>query len=195
MGENGAAGSGIYLAQSYNVVIQGNLIGTDADWHDRPRERGLRRSWTATNMAQLRSAARPPKCNVISGNLASGVALGGIFAPATIEGNYIGTNAAGTSSLGNVEGVSDDVGESAIQVGGTTPGAGNLISGNGVGIDFRSNDTVVQGNLIGSDATGTSAIGNGDGIYLGDAAANNTIGGDIADAGNVLSGKHDWYLH
>jgi hypothetical protein len=52
------------------------------------------------------------------------------------------------------------------RIGGTTPAARNVISGKGTpGIDifetFATNN-VIEGNLIGTDRTGTKAIGNGD---------------------------------
>jgi parallel beta-helix repeat protein len=48
----------------------------------------------------------------------------------------------------------------------------------------------VQGNLIGTDVTGTATLGNThDGIVI-RGAANNTIGGTIAGAGNVISGNN-----
>lgn len=52
-----------------------------------------------------------------------------------------------------------------------------------------SYDTVVQGNLIGTDATGTVAMGNAnDGVNM-EQAANSTIGGTISRASNVISGN------
>ena len=56
-------------------------------------------------------------------------------------------------------------------IGGTVPGAANLISGNddGVYIDSGSNNVVV-GNLIGTDATGTIAVANTDGVTVADGA-------------------------
>ena len=74
--------------------------------------------------------------------------------------------------------------------------AGNVISGNaqfGVVISpsffffTPANDNLVQGNLIGTDKTGTMPVGNGvDGVavlgqFIG--ASNNTIGGTISGAG------------
>ena len=64
-------------------------------------------------------------------------------------------------------------------------GAGNVISGNTVaGIWLRdATNNVVQGNYIGTDATGTKGIPNDptgstfDGIDLVDGASNNVIGG------------------
>ena len=70
-------------------------------------------------------------------------------------------------------------------------GAGNLISGNaqnGVSIfAAAATNNIVLSNLIGTNDSGTSAIGNGaNGVVISDSGAN-TIG--VADAGNVISGN------
>jgi hypothetical protein len=57
------------------------------------------------------------------------------------------------------------------------------------GILISSNNNVVQGNYIGTDPSGTSAVPNGDGILINNSAANNTIGGTGAGQGNVISGN------
>ena len=50
----------------------------------------------------------------------------------------------------------------------------------------------IHGNYIGTDVTGTSALANvGDGIFLGNSANNNNIGGVNAGEGNVISGNTD----
>ena len=73
-------------------------------------------------------------------------------------------------------------------VGGTTAAARNVISGNsttGVWIWWTGNNTV-QGNYIGTDYTGTQAIGNGwCGVTV--FCANNLIGGTDAGAGNLIA--------
>jgi hypothetical protein len=77
-----------------------------------------------------------------------------------IEGNFIGTNAAGTLALPNGEhGVGAIIAGFGLTgsnntIGGTTPGARNLISGNiGRGILIQFSGSVVQGNFIGTDST------------------------------------------
>ena len=61
-----------------------------------------------------------------------------------MQGNLIGTNAAGTSSLGSVVGIKflNGDGNSAI-IGGTTSAARNIISGHdpGVGIEIQASST------------------------------------------------------
>ncbi|MBW3543568.1 MAG: DUF4347 domain-containing protein, partial [Planctomycetes bacterium] len=108
-----------------------------------------------------------------------------------IEGNYIGTNAAGDAADGNGgRGIFIGAGADDTRIGGTTNGAGNVISGNlsdGIWIDGVTGITVV-GNRIGTTAAGTAALANaGDGIDARN-STNVTIGGTAAGAGNILSG-------
>jgi len=109
-----------------------------------------------------------------------------------IQGNFIGTNPAGTAALGNSLGLSVTGASSNNTIGGTTPAARNVISGNtvngGIGFSNASGNTV-QGNYIGTNAAGTAALGNsGNGLNIA-SASNNTIGGTVAGAGNVVSGN------
>ncbi len=112
-----------------------------------------------------------------------------------IEGCFIGLDATGTNSLAS-PGFGVFVQTPNNRVGGPNPGARNLISGKGaVGIEifeaFASNN-VVQGNFIGTDRTGTRAIGNTDrALVVNMAASGNFIGGSAAGAGNVISGNLD----
>ncbi len=73
-------------------------------------------------------------------------------------------------------------------------GPGNLISGNaqqGISITGSSaTSNVVKGNLIGTDAAGASALGNGgDGVLIFNGASSNTIGGLGPGDFNVISGN------
>jgi parallel beta-helix repeat protein len=109
-----------------------------------------------------------------------------------IEGNFIGTDPTGTIGLLNRgDGVSIVDGPSETVVGGTTPAARNVISGNpGVGIFVdSSNESRIQGNYVGTDKSGTNDLGNVEGIFIGDASGT-TVGGKTAAARNVISGNN-----
>jgi titin len=104
-----------------------------------------------------------------------------------IQGNFIGTDRTGTAAAPNGFGIMLQRAHTN-QIGGTTVGARNLISANqsdGIWIGNSSNN-VVEGNFIGTDRTGGSALGNGGNGLLVQGIAN-TIGGDDAGAGNVMS--------
>ncbi len=106
-----------------------------------------------------------------------------------VQGNFIGTDATGTIALGSSgEGV-HVAGPSGVTIGGTIPGARNLISGNSrFGIDLEGSGAVVQGNLIGTDITGRTRLGNGEGIFLN--STGDEIGGTTPGAGNIISGNN-----
>jgi hypothetical protein len=166
------------------AVIQGNLIGTDATG-----TMGLGNGVGIAVGSGLIGGTTAAARNIISGN-GIGLDCNGV---ATIEGNYIGTNAQGTAAVGNGDGFFIRQGASGLIIGGTASGTGNLISGNGHGIRLHYTTNVqVQGNLIGTDYTGTHAIANYDGIYSQDGAYNNIIGGTSPGAGNVISGNIDF---
>ena len=116
------------------------------------------------------------------------------FAPVTIRGCFVGTDPTGTFARANTaEGISLlSVGGDV--VGGTSPADRNLISGNGVGISSQSSG-VIQGNLIGTDATGTVAIPNTDRGITNNASPGPLIGGSASGAGNVISGNGSRGLH
>ena len=104
----------------------------------------------------------------------------------TIQGNYIGTDVTGTVARPNslygvfiLESTGNDIG-------GTLPGQGDLISGNGDGVFVSAEDNIVHGNLIGTDASGTLPLGN---ILRGVVVdgRKNIIGGTIPAAANTIA--------
>jgi uncharacterized repeat protein (TIGR01451 family) len=134
--------------------------------------------------------------NVISGNNSNGVAILGPASANLVRGNYIGTNASGTSAVANA---GDGIGlvsaantVTNTSIGGTAAGAGNCISGNsGSGVQFFGVGTgnLIQGNLIGVSASGAQPLGNVlIGVVITDATAT-TIGGSVATASNLISGN------
>src|SRR5262249_21651547 len=64
----------------------------------------------------------------------------------------------------------------------------NGFSGNGVTLRGGSGN-VLEGNYLGPDVAGTSAVGNADCGLLIDGSANNRIGGTTSAARNVISGN------
>ena len=123
-----------------------------------------------------------------------------------IEGNYIGTDPSGTLARPNNEfGILVNGQGGAYVIGGLTPDARNLISGNQVdGLHFQtgfqggpSDGMRIQGNLIGTTASGLAPLVNGAvavggrGIVLvtGSGGAQNIlVGGSDSNARNVLVG-------
>ena len=180
-------GSGIMLRSSASNVIQGNYIGVDATGSEaRPNRTGILLSNSSSNVIGGTSAAAR---NVISGNETQGIA---IFGTANlIQGNFIGTNAAGTGEIRNRDCGVDIPHPDFTQnvIGGISAAARNLISGNSRGICSLGRETTIQGNLIGTDITGTKKIPNGFGVTAN--GQNTLIGGLTPGARNIISGNGD----
>ena len=176
-------------------VVQGNYIGTDVTGNIAVANRGgVSIQHSANNVI---GGTAPGAGNVLSGNPGFGVLI--FFSEATgnlVQGNYIGTNAAGSAIVPTGPGLPVGIFIDAPNniLGGTTAAARNVISGNtAAGIDLlgsRATGNLIQGNYIGTDATGTVGLGNSFfGVALEDGARNNAIGGPTAGARNVISGN------
>ncbi len=177
---------------SNNAVVQGNFIGTDVTGTVALPNFNYGLQFTGSNitLGGTTAAAR----NLISGNDGTGVNLGaGYPGPGSsnlVEGNYIGVDISGTKPLGNDGNGLYLSGMGNITVGGTTPAAANVISGNqGDGIWIfteQGGPELIEGNKIGTDESGTVALGNtSDGIAI--EAAGVTVGGTSASARNIIS--------
>src|SRR5207247_10486607 len=134
--------------------------------------------------------------NIIAGGGISGSGGTGISVNADngsrIQGNFIGTAVTGGRALG-LAGSAIFLAGGPTQIGGptSTPGTppGNVIAASGsIGVFVANgvNNCVIQGNLIGLDATGTKPFGNGlEGVSV--HGAFNIIGGTNVTARNVIS--------
>ena len=189
---SGNDASAVYIAGDGNVV-QGNLIGTDAsgtvaigNGNDDYNDHGVRIHGVGNTVGGATAAAR----NVIAAHVGAGVAVLATSADNVVQGNYIGTDITGTVAMGNWYGVQIYRATGNL-IGGSGEGEGNVISastiGGGVHItDVISTDNLVQGNLIGTDASGSSQLGSQKyGVVVG--ASDNTIGGTTPGAGNTIA--------
>ncbi len=111
---------------------------------------------------------------------------------AKIEGCFLGLDPDGLTSYTNTGAGVRITSTNAVMatVGGGTPAARNIISGNGDGVLIeKTSGHVILGNFIGTDASGTQARRNQpNGVRLQN-ATNCVIGGTVAGARNVVSGN------
>ena len=191
--------NGIWIQLSNSNKVLGNSIGVDKTGTVRAgnlQDGILIEGSSGTTVGGTSKEAR----NIIAANLRSGVRItnfnGFGNVPAsnnTVMGNFIGLGN-DESIKGNGQfGVSVSGGARNNTIGGTRPGAGNVISGNdGAGVAMNVTGTTgnrVYGNKIGTDAAGNAPKANGvDGVFLAFGASGNLIGGAGA-AGNVISGN------
>ena len=202
----GASGTGIWIDGSPENIVAGNLIGLDPmGRHARGNQIGVRITGASARENRI-GGVMPTERNVISGNGYIGEfgfpAGGGVFVEnantTRIQGNFIGTDVTGRHAVSNwASGVwilaSD--GSSSNHVGGAEVGAGNVISGNGIGIScmgFNPGEGhVIQGNYIGVDVTGTNLLGNRRYGIGSSSSVSLLIGGTVPGASNVISGNGD----
>jgi len=197
---NRSPSNAIRILGSSNNVIAGNFLGTNlAGTAPGPGNFVgvyVGGSGGASNLNRVGGTALADR-NVISGNTNDGVQINGVPGTANgnlVQGNYIGVDVTGTLDLGNTnQGVAIFGTTNANNViGGTTLGAGNVISGNndrGVMISSAgTTGTLVQGNKIGTNAAGTAGIPNNTGGVRFDAGtSNNMVGGTVAGADNLIA--------
>jgi CSLREA domain-containing protein len=196
--DNGRHGVEIVGTSSTNNVVLGNLIGTNkngaSDFGN--AEDGVRIGNSSNiTIGGTVAGAR----NVISGNDTNGVFISGTSSATgnRVQGNFVGVDRNGTTGFGNtVSGVRVETPGNLI--GGTATGAGNVISDNGDAEDDVEGDAgvlifgtdavnnVVQGNKIGTDVSGTSNLGNVNGVSVTD-ASETMIGGTVDAAANKIA--------
>jgi hypothetical protein len=79
-----------------------------------------------------------------------------------IEGNFIGTNLAGTAAKGNYShGIFTGAETNGIRIGGDLPSQRNIVSGNTThGMRLTGDGAIVRGNIVSADRTGLLPIPN-----------------------------------
>ena len=166
---------GVRFTGGDTSLLEGNYIGTDPTGMIAEGNTyfGVSAYYgDGGSMAQIGGLTATPGTgtgNVISGNGTQNLVIYQARLQA-IEGNIIGLNATGTAALGNATtGVYVYDTTNAFAIGGTAPGARNIISGNaGAGIELDGSNVgnlgtvenvAILGNFIGTDITGTIASG------------------------------------
>lgn len=193
---SGNTDGGIDLYQASNNVITGNFVGVATDGVT-PAPNGGVGIYLYECESNLIGGEVAGTGNVVSANLNDGIQLfGSGTSYNVVEGNLVGTTQTGLNKLGNsFSAISLIAGPTFNTIGGVTPGARNLFSGSsnydGVFLSAASNN-LIEGNFIGTDASGLSPFTNGEyGLTLFTGSQGNQIIGNViaasADAGIAIS--------
>ena len=186
---SGNTGDGIGLdTSSLNTRVRANRIGTTSTGTAAVPNggAGINIGGGAHQIGGNSIAAR----NQISGNAQIGMVIGNLTGIVTVQGNYIGSNGAGTAAIPNgAGGIRVLSTGGSLVIGGANSNEGNLISGNsvyGISLDEGTSEVSVLGNRIGTSADGNAALPNqGAGISV--SGSNHTIG--VGAARNLISGN------
>lgn len=182
----------IFISHANDTTVQGNWVGSDDTGNSGYGNYGDGIVIGTFSADTLVGGATPGAGNVVLGSVYGIVAAGLRF---TIAGNHVGVGADGTSALPNRIGIRSQVAATASAtgsiIGGTDPGARNLISGNNAGLvqEFGSPPRIV-GNWIGTNAAGSAAVPNNIGVRI--VAPGTILGGHEAGEGNTISGNRDY---
>ncbi|MGH9802823.1 MAG: hypothetical protein ACRD82_20855, partial [Blastocatellia bacterium] len=176
-------------------IVEGNYIGVMPDGTTAATNaNGVRIERTINNTIGGTTAAA--RNVIVSSNFSIDISGNSSISSTenAIRGNYIGTNAAGTAGLNAINGAGIRLLSFARQttIGGTLPGARNVISSINGGITIFETNNLVQGNYIGTDASGTYSIFNNNGINIAVGNGNSIssrIGGTTPAARNLISGN------
>ncbi|MCS7089546.1 MAG: hypothetical protein NZM03_02305 [Limisphaera sp.] len=191
------SGDGIRIEYGGSNIVEGCWIGVTLDGKTAaPNSQG---GITIRSSGNRVGGPSPHQRNVISGGNQGGIFLLDSMATGNmIQGNYIGLDAGGTQALGNLQNGILISAAAGNVIGGLNPGEGNVVSGNGQAGIYLMYPTAVfnriQGNLIGTDATGRRSLGNLFGVVI-VGGTSNIIGGVEPAAANVISGNRSNGVH
>ncbi|MDX1267650.1 MAG: hypothetical protein R3311_09820, partial [Oceanisphaera sp.] len=188
---------GANLSNTHSNTIVANYIGVASDGSTALGNGDGIRLIQGANNNTIGGDRTAGEGNVISGN-SSGIYVTGSGSDGNvIQGNLIGTDVTGTVALSN-SGNNIDINQGASNtlVGGAVNGTGNVIAAGGNdGITIwggGTTGTIVQGNFIGTDTTGTLDLGNSNtGVVISGGSTDNQIGGADAGEGNIVAFNND----
>jgi hypothetical protein len=194
---NRFGGSGIELRTNGRNHIEGCIIGLDATGNV-DLGNGVFGIGINNIPDNVIGGTTPGAGNVVSGNRQRGIEIQGAGAERNlVQGNFVGTNAAGDAPVRNDNGGIRIGFAHRNTIGGTDPATRNVISGNGSNnviiqtvTTLTAVENVIIGNYIGTDATGTVDLGNtGSGISITGRVTGTRVGGLTPGERNVISGN------
>lgn len=206
---SGASYADVYIKGSGSTanVVEGNLMGTNASGMASVVNGSAYSVWLEDGASENLIGGTVIEARNVMGSseMSGGYYVGVAFAPTfnglappfanLVKGNFMGLNVTGKGAI-EADSYGVAVGGHHNVIGGTEPGARNIISGNRgggiiVGLDtegYEATENVIQGNFIGTDESGTLPLGNGRfGVQLRGLASNNIIGGTEPGAGNRIA--------
>lgn len=184
---NGYQGILIQDSGSSNNIVEENIIGLN------PAGTGaISNGWSGVEIYNGPQWNTIGPDNLISGNGNTGVIIDDGSSENTVSGNLIGLDVTGTTEIPNAWAGVELYITSGNLIGGTGPGDGNVISGNGdQGILFYSAgpNNLIEGNYIGLDISGLHQVANGyPGIEVYANSFGNIVGGELG-ARNYICGN------
>jgi hypothetical protein len=181
-------------------TVEGNFLGTNVLGTALYVPMGLVDNvGIGTGQSDVTVGGTTPAARNLMSSCQAGVNAVGVVNNVVIHGNLIGLQASGTALLSGCEGITryaiyfNTTGGSST-IGGPGPGARNVIAGVDAGISLRGGLHVVQGNLVGTDITGTVKLGlGGYGLDLYQTSNGAIVGGTGAGEANVFAGADFYY--
>ncbi|MDF1840569.1 MAG: PKD domain-containing protein [Rubripirellula sp.] len=200
----GFTDAGVLLDEATSNTVAGNLIGTDASGVN-AASNGYGISLSGGSLTNLigtdgNGVRDGVERNVISGNLLAGILITDGSDQNHVAGNLVGTDTTGGTALPNEgSGIEIVAGSSGNIIGAPIGSVNstafrNVVSGNlsdGIYIGGEgTQQNMVRANLIGTELSGTVALGNlGAGVRVDNGAGSNLIGG--TSGGNVIAANED----
>ncbi|KAA1425011.1 choice-of-anchor D domain-containing protein [Mumia zhuanghuii] len=181
---SGNDGGGVFAVGGHTgnpLEILNNRVGTDGTGGSAAPNKNAGIKLTAEAAAPTAGAYGDVRSNLVSGNDGDGIVVAHGMSASTITDNTVGANLAKTGTLRNQgvgiwveKGSGHDVG---------TPGHGNLVVANSVGILVRGSSHVsVAANTVGVLPSGAGAPNRSQGVKIDGGATKVTIGSKPTDA-------------
>ncbi|MDB5273298.1 MAG: hypothetical protein JWO58_1665 [Chitinophagaceae bacterium] len=187
---------GLHMINASGHTVRGNKVGTNAAGTAAIGNTYVGLRFENSDNAII-GGATAGQGNTLSGNGEEGLLMINSNTP-IIKGNFVGTTSTGSAAIANGRSGIHLQTSATPTIGGTAAGESNTVSGNtwdGIQMESASNATI-QGNFIGTNATGTAAIGNGsNGISGYTNSSNHLIGGNTVAARNIISGNNVDGIH